>query len=116
MKNKNSMRMTKITWRTWLVTIWAIVTLAGCEGLETYSIDAPMDLQSRIDAIAAEKAKISTGDTVYIDIVSAIIGAEDTVRLVGAFSDYFVIPAEQAPGLEFVTLLGRNNWNNWNLV
>jgi|BioPla2DNA2_1021312.scaffolds.fasta_scaffold00011_42 hypothetical protein len=118
MKNKNSMRMTKITWRTWLVTIWAIVTLAGCEGLETYSIDAPMDLQSRIDAIAAEKAKISTGDTVYIDIVSAIIGAEDNSSgWWGAFSDYFVIPANKLLVLEFVNhSSGVNNWNNWNLV
>jgi len=35
--------------------ILAVFAFAGCEKLEIYSIDAPADLQSRIDSIAAKR-------------------------------------------------------------
>lgn len=96
----------------------AVFAFAGCEKLELYSIDAPADLQSRIDSIAAEKAKHSTGDTTYIDIITTIVGAEDnSAAWWTAFSDYFTIPANKLLHLEFVNHgTGVNNWNNWNLV
>lgn len=101
-----------------IAVLLALATLVGCEKLETYSIGAPSDLQSRIDSIAAEKAKRSTGDTVLIDIATTIVGAEDnTSGWWTAFSDYFTIPVNKLLHLEFVNYgTGINNWNNWNLV
>ena len=55
--------------------VLAAFGLVGCEKLDIYSIDAPSDLQSRIDSIAA--AKPNTGDTTYLTIATAIVGAED---------------------------------------
>lgn len=98
--------------------VLAVFVLVGCEKLDTYSIDAPSDLQSRIDSIAAEKAKQSTGDTTYINIATALVGAEDnSAAWWTAFSDYFAVPANKLLTLEFVNRgSGVNNWNNWNLV
>ena len=49
---------------------FAAVGLVGCEQLETYSIDAPSDLQDRIDSIADAKASVDTGDTTYLNIIT----------------------------------------------
>lgn len=90
--------------------------LVGCQKLDIYSIDAPSDLQHRIDSIAA--AKPNTGDTTYLTIATAIVGAEDNSSgWWTAFSDYFSIPANKLLHLEFVNHgTGVNNWNNWNLA
>lgn len=92
--------------------------LFGCEEVDIYSIDAPSDLQARIDSIAAAKAGVDTGDTTYIDIATAIVGAEDNSAAWNtAFSDYFNIPTNKLLHLEFVNHgSGVNNWNNWNLA
>lgn len=97
-------------------TILAVLGLIGCEELEIYSIDAPSDLQSRIDSIAA--AKPDTGDTTYLTIATAIVGAENnSAAWWTAFSDYFAIPTNKLLHLEFVNHgTGVNNWNNWNLA
>jgi len=90
--------------------------LVGCEKLDLYSINAPSDLQHRIDSIAA--AKPNTGDTTYVTITTAIVGAEDNSSgWWTAFSDYFAIPTNKLLHLEFVNHgTGINNWNNWNLA
>lgn len=49
-----------------------VVTFSGCEKLELYEIDAPQDLQSKIDSIAAAREGRNTGDTTYIDIIKSI--------------------------------------------
>ncbi len=89
--------------------------LVGCDKLETYSIDAPADLQHRINSIAA--AKPNTGDTTYLIITTPIVGPEDNSAGWWAFfSDYFTIPANKLLHLEFINHgTGVNNWNNWNL-
>lgn len=112
------MKTTKLIKCALYAAMLAVIAFAGCEKLEDYSIDAPADLQSRIDSIAAEKAKHSTGDTTYIDIATTIVGAEDnSAAWWTAFSDYFVIPSNKLLHLEFVNRgTGVNNWNNWNLV
>jgi len=98
--------------------VLAAFGLVGCEQLDIYSIDAPSDLQSRIDSIADEKAKHSTGDTTYLTIATAIVGPEDNSAGWWAyFSDYFAIPTNKLLQLEFVNHgTGINNWNNWNLA
>jgi len=112
------MKTTKLMRCALYAAVLAAFAFVGCEKLDTYSIDAPSDLQSRIDSIAAEKAKQSTGDTTYIDIATAIVGAEDnSAAWWTAFSDYFAIPANKLLHLEFVNhSSGAGNWNNWNLA
>lgn len=112
------MKTSKLIQGVFFASLLALIALVGCEKLEIYSIDAPSDLQSRIDSIAAEKAKQSTGDTTLIDIATTIVGAEDnSAAWWTAFSDYFTIPVNKLLHLEFVNhSSGVNNWNNWNLA
>lgn len=112
------MKTSKLIRGAFYAAVLAAFALVGCEKLDTYTIGAPSDLQSTIDSIAAEKAKHSTGDTTYIDIATAIVGAEDnSAAWWTAFSDYFTIPVNKLLHLEFVNHgTGVNNWNNWNLA
>ncbi len=98
--------------------VLAAFGLVGCEGLESYSIHAPSDLQARIDSIAAAKAGQNTGDTTYLNIATAIVGAEDNSSGWNTvFSDYFTVPTNKLLHLEFVNHgSGAENWNNWNLA
>ncbi|MDP4226241.1 MAG: hypothetical protein Q8910_07665, partial [Bacteroidota bacterium] len=90
--------------------------LVGCEKEGIYKINTPSDLQHRIDSIAA--AKPNTGDTTYLTIATAIVGAEsNSSAWWTAFSDYFSIPTNKLLHLEFVNYgTEANNWNNWNLA
>ena len=114
----NFMKLSKLLRYALGVAVLAAFSLVGCEEMDIYSIDSPSDLQSRIDSIAAAKASIDTGDTTYINISTAIVGAEDNSSgWWTAFSDYFTIPTNQLLVLEFINHNGgsSNNWNNWNL-
>ena len=99
-----------------LVAVFAAFGLGGCDKMNHYAINAPSNLQSRIDSIAA--AKPNTGDTTYVTIATAIVGAEDNSSAWWtAFSDYFTIPTNKLLHLEFINhTSGVNNWNNWNLA
>jgi hypothetical protein len=110
------MKTTKLLKGALYAAILAIFALTGCEKLDLYSIDAPSDLQRKIDSIAA--AKPNTGDTTYLTIATPIVGAEDNSSgWWTAFSDYFTIPTNKLLHLEFVNhSSGANNWNNWNLA
>jgi hypothetical protein len=112
------MKTTKLIRCAICAAILVAFSLVGCEKLDLYSIDAPSDLQNRIDSIAAERAKQSTGDTTYLNIATAIVGPEDNSAAWWAhFSDYFAIPVNKLLVLEFVNHgTGVNNWNNWNLA
>ena len=112
------MKTSKLIRYALCVAALAAFGLVGCEQLETYSIDAPSDLQSQIDSIADAKANMDTGDTTYIDIATAIVGAEDNSSgWWTAFSDYFSVPTNKLLHIEFINHNGgsENNWNNWNL-
>lgn len=109
------MKTTKLTRWALCAVFLAAFSFVGCEQLDPYSIDAPSDLQSRIDSIAA--AKPYTGDTTYLIISTPIVGPEDNSAGWWAyFSDYFTIPTNKLLHLEFVNhSSGGGNWNNWNL-
>ena len=100
-----------------LAAALAAVGLVGCEKLDNYSINAPSDLQSRIDSIAAANNK-NKGDTTNLIIATAIVGAEDnSAAWWTAFSDYFAIPTNKLLHMEFINYTsGAGNWNNWNLA
>ena len=110
------MKTTKLLKFALYFAILAAIGLVGCEKLDLYSIDAPSDLQSRIDSIAA--AKPNTGDTTYVTITTAIVGAENNSSgWWTTFSDYFSVPTGKLLHLEFINHgTGVNNWNNWNLA
>ncbi len=112
------MKTTKLIWNVLCVAVLAAFSLVGCQQLELYTIDTPSDLQSRVDSIAAEKSKINTGDTTYINIATPLVGPEDNSAGWWAhFSDYFTIPVNKLLVLEFINNgTGENNWNNWNLA
>ncbi len=114
----NFMKKTKLFRRVLYALVIAAVGFYGCEQLDVYSIDAPSDLQDRIDSIADAKAGVDTGDTTYINIATAIVGPEDNSAGWWAyFSDYFTVPTNKLLHLEFVNHgTGINNWNNWNLA
>ena len=99
-----------------LVAVFATFGLGGCDKMDHYTINAPSNLQSRIDSIKA--AKPNTGDTTYINIAAAIVGAEDNSSgWWSAFSDNFSIPTNKLLHLEFINhTSGNSNWNNWNLA
>lgn len=88
----------------------------SCSEITPFTIDAPEDLQDRIDAIAAER-NVERGDTTSITILATTVGAEDNSSgWWTEFSDYFTIPSDKLLHLEFVNHgSGENNWNNWNL-
>lgn len=90
--------------------------LTSCDEYELYKIDSPDDLKDKVDSIAAANNP-QRGDTLKLDIITAIVGAEDnTAGWWSSFSDYFTIPSNRLLHLEFVNYgSGANNWNNWNL-
>jgi hypothetical protein len=110
------MKTTKLMRCALFAAVLAAFSLVGCEQLEPYSINAPADLQSKIDSIA--NSKPDTGDTTYINITTQIVGNEDNSSAWWtAFSDYFTIPSNKLLHLEFINHgTGVNNWNNWNLA
>lgn len=113
------MKTTILLRRALYVIVLVAIGLVGCEGeLDIYSIDAPSDLQARVDSIAAAKAAKDTGDTTFLNIATAIVGAEDnSAAWYTAFSDYFTVPIGQKLVLKFENYgAGVNNWNNWNLA
>jgi hypothetical protein len=109
------MKITKLISCTFCVAVLAAFGLVGCEDMDMYSINAPSDLQNKIDSIAASKP--DPGDTTFITLTNTIVGAEDcSAAWWTAFTDYFTIPANKLLHLEFVNHgTGVNNWNNWNL-
>jgi len=112
------MKITKVIRCALFAAVLAAFGLVGCEKLELYTIDAPDDLQSKIDSIADANASKDTGDTTYINIATAIVGPEDNSAAWWTyFSDYFTIPSNKLLHIEFVNHgSGVNNWNNWNLA
>ena len=93
------MKIAKLIRYALSVTVLAALGLVGCSKLDIYSIDAPSDLQHRIDSIAA--AKPNTGDTTYVIITTPIVGAENNSSgWWTAFSDNFTIPSNKLLHLE----------------
>ncbi len=97
-----------------------IIVSFGCEdAIEPYTIDAPDDIQARIDSIAAAKNAVDTGDTTYLNINTAIVGAEDySSPWYTDFSDYFAVPAGRMLTLEFINNNGGSpdNFRNWVVI
>lgn len=112
------MRKFKLILLSVLTLLYIGLALTSCDGeIERYQIDAPKDIQQKIDSIAEEKAKIDTGDTVYVTIANSIVGAEDcSTGWDGATSQWFAVPSNRLLHIDFINHGSEaNNWNNWNL-
>ena len=97
---------------------FAATLSTGCSEVSMFSVNAPDDLQSKIDAIAAAKKAVDTGDTTYVDITTAVVGSTDcTTAWWGDFSQSFEVPSGKLLHFEFVNHSStNNNWSNWNVV
>ncbi len=112
------MRKSKFILLPVLTLLYMGAATTSCEGgIERYNIDAPDNIQQIADSIAEEKAKIDTGDTVYVTIANSIVGAEDcSTGWDGATSQWFTVPANRLLHIDFINHGSEaNNWNNWNL-
>ena len=89
----------------------------ACDEDDTFEINSPSWLESRIDSIAASK-NVSTGDTTIIEVASSTIGETDNSGAWwSAFSDFIAIPSGKRLVMEFDNYTsGASNWNNWVLV
>jgi len=99
--------------------ITAFFTVAGCAGLEPYTIDAPEDLAEKIAEYKAEKAEENAvpDNAVEIEVSPEIVGAEDNTSAWWTdFSQYFTIPLAKKLVVKFVNYGGASNWNNWVLA
>ncbi len=113
------MKTTLLMSRALCAVVLVVISLVGCEEADIYSINPPSDLQFKIDSIAAAKAARNTGDTTFIDINTAIVGAEDfSSPWWTDFSDYFTVPAGRMLTLEFVNHNGgtADIYKNWVLL
>lgn len=97
---------------------FAASAFIGCSEIDMFQVNAPADLQERIDAIAAEKNAQSHGDTTVVDITKAIVGSEDFSSGWWAdHSQHFEVPTGKLLHFEFVNHSSKgSNWNNWNVV
>ena len=112
------MRKFKFILLSVLTLLYIGPAMTSCDGeIERYKIDAPDDIQQKIDSIAEEKAKIDTGDTVYVTIANSIVGAEDcSTPWNDATSQWFAVPSNRLLHIDFINHGSEaNNWNNWNL-
>lgn len=104
-----------------LLAISATAIAAGlfsaCDEDDTFDINSPSWLESRIDSIAASKAEAATGDTTRIELSNTTVGATDnTAAWWTEFSDAVAIPSGKMLTFEFDNYgTGVNNYNNWNL-
>lgn len=101
------------------VALVASVSIS-CSQIDFIEIDAPADLQHKIDSIQNVKDSLAAllGDKTMIDIAVAEVGAKDyTSAWWVDFSQYFEVPQGKCLTLKFTNHNGGsvNNWNNWNL-
>ncbi|MGN0029190.1 MAG: hypothetical protein ACI35Q_05620 [Marinilabiliaceae bacterium] len=91
---------------------------ASCDEDDSFDINSPDWLASRIDSIAQSKNNNASGDTTVIELSNTTVG--ETNNSSGwwtAFSDVMSIPSGKKLTVEFDNYgTGENNWNNWNLA
>ena len=94
----------------------ASAAFVGCDEDDTFDINSPDWLSSKIDSIANSKNN-SSGDTTIIELSNTTVGATDnSAAWWTAFSDAVAIPSGKKLTFEFDNYgSGANNWNNWNV-
>lgn len=95
----------------------ASAAFVGCDEDDTFDINSPDWLSSKIDSIANSKNNNSSGDTTVIELSNTTVGATDnSAAWWTAFSDAVAIPSGKKLTFEFDNYgSGAENWNNWNV-
>lgn len=103
---------------TLMVAGIASASFVGCDEDDTFDINSPEWLSSRVDSIAAAKNNNTNSDTTIIEVSNTTIGATDnSTAWWGAFTDFIAIPSGKRLIMEFDNYSsGANNYNNWVLV
>ncbi len=103
---------------TLMVAGIASASFVGCDEDDTFDINSPEWLSSRIDSIAAAKNNKTNSDTTIIEVSNTTIGTTDNATgWWGAFTDFIAIPSGKRLIMEFDNYSsGANNYNNWVLV
>jgi len=103
---------------TLMVAGIASASFVGCDEDDTFDINSPEWLSSRVDSIAAAKNNNTNSDTTIIEVSSTTIGTTDNATAWwGAFTDFIAIPSGKRLIMEFDNYSsGANNYNNWVLV
>ena len=127
MKRFNFIKTTKLMSCALCAAILAAFVLVGCEKLESYSIDAPSDLQKKIDSVAYIAVRQKQIDDSIAEAVAAAFDARLTedIYQVGitdnstgwwsAFSKYYrLATTADTVYLKFKNFTSGNNvWNTW---
>ena len=95
----------------------ASAAFVGCDEDDSFDINSPDWLSSKIDSIANSKNNNSSGDTTFIELSNTTVGATDnSAAWWTAFSDAVAIPSGKKLTFEFDNYgSGAENWNNWNV-
>ena len=96
----------------------AAAVSVACSDVSLYKIDAPEDLQSRIDEIAEKNKPVETDGKTSVVVTKFEIGASDySTGWWGDHSQSFEVAPGRLLHIEFDNYGSRaNNWNNWNLA
>ena len=95
----------------------ASAAFVGCDEDDSFDINSPDWLSSKIDSIANSRNNNSSGDTTFIVLSNTTVGAMDnSAAWWTAFSDAVAIPSGKKLTFEFDNYgSGAENWNNWNV-
>lgn len=95
----------------------ASAAFVGCDEDDSFDINSPDWLSSKIDSIANSRNNNSSGDTTFIKLSNTTVGAMDnSAAFWTAFSDAVAIPSGKKLTFEFDNYgSGAENWNNWNV-
>ena len=95
----------------------ASAAFVGCDEDDSFDINSPDWLSSKIDSIANSRNNNSSGDTTFIVLSTTTVGAMDnSAAWWTAFSDAVAIPSGKKLTFEFDNYgSGAENWNNWNV-
>ncbi len=111
------MKTTKLIRYALFVAVLAAFVV-GCEKAETYSIDAPSNLEDLIDSIADANEDQTSGDTTFFTIDTTLVGEDDySTSWWTAWSDFFTVPAGKVLTINFHNYSTEEyTWDNWTLV
>ena len=96
----------------------AAAVSVGCSDVSLYKIDAPDDLQARIDEIAERNKPVETDGKTSVVVTKFEIGVSDySTGWWGDHSQSFEVAPGKLLHIEFDNYGARvNNWSNWNLA
>ncbi|MBN2611462.1 MAG: hypothetical protein JXB00_07895 [Bacteroidales bacterium] len=120
-------KTTKLMTFALCAAVLATLVLVGCEDLDTYSVDAPSDLQDRIDSVAyiavrqkqiadsIEAAKAAAMEARLIEDIYQVGNTDNSSGWWGGHSKYYRLATNaDTVYVKFKNFTsGKNVWTNW---